>query len=562
MSAFKRFEDVPEISRAQQLLFEALLSDSPKNRASFQEWMTNIDFDALDYSSLRLIPVLFSDFQDDPLCGPHRGRMKGIYRYFQFKEALLAADTHKVMEALSAAGIESLLFKGRAIALKFYRSAALRPMGDVDVLVRPGDVARAEQVLQKLGWQYRYGEAKKTRDIHSHDYINGNKNGFDLHWFALYESPVDGIDEGIWQRAEQAEWQGVPVQTMGPEDLVLISLVNGRREPEAMHHGWIYDVALIVRSHPGFEWKLVWHEAGLRGLRPVVFEALLLLDRVAPDVLPVQYLHTLVADDPDLRRRLLHPLIVENRTQGLDRSRLTDLTTVPEPRRAIPRLWARLFPARSTYERWSRDTSRPKHIRYTANTAGEITWLYLHWHQLPHLAELFKVADQAALQHLVARYPLDSEGEGGITVEPGLLALHDNDILPRYHARLRIGGGQSEQNVPVSELAEVAIIVVNDSPHCWRIRSGSPASFGVSYHLCAEDGELRQWDQPRSYFMRARTGYLAFVAPGQHLSCKMKIHAPEQAGRYRLQLDVVQETVLWFSGQNMDFPEIQLNVIP
>jgi len=560
MSIFNYFEGIPQIGPTQQWLLEALVSDAPRNRESLKKWVADVDFDALDYSSFRLIPALFTKFLDDPLCEPYRGRMKGIYRYFQFRTSLLAADARRAVEALTAAGIETLLFKGIAIALKLHGNPALRPMGDVDILVRPKDVASAEKVLQELGWQYRYAEAKKKRDIHSHDYINANKNGFDLHWFALYESPIDGIDEGIWQRAERTEWQGNPVQVMSREDLALIGMINGRREPEARRHEWIYDIALIVRIRPCFDWKLLWQEAGRRQLRHILFDAMLLLNSLVPDVLPTKLLHALVTDDPDLCRRLLRPLIAENRTHALDQSKRTDINSLLESPTTIRYFFRWLLPFRSLYQDWSRDASSPKHIRYTINAEGEIDSLYMHWQYLPLLAKLFDVADRAGLGHLTARYP--AQGEGCIVIEPGFLALPDNDILPHYHAQIRITEGQDKLEIPANEVAEIALTVVNDSRHCWYVRAGSPALYGVSYHLYSADGELLQWDQPRTYFMQARSGYLAFVPPGQRLSCRMKIHAPEQPGRYRLKLDVLQETILWFSGQHMRFPEVKLIVIP
>ena len=58
------------------------------------------------------------------------------------------------VEVLRAAGVEVVALKGAALAFFHYPDPALRPMGDLDLLLRdPGDLARATKVLEKAGWR-------------------------------------------------------------------------------------------------------------------------------------------------------------------------------------------------------------------------------------------------------------------------------------------------------------------------------------------------------------------------------------------------------------------------
>ncbi len=52
-----------------------------------------------------------------------------------------------VVDALEAAGIESVLLTGPALARTVYPDLALRQSVDIDLLVRPADVIAAEAVL-------------------------------------------------------------------------------------------------------------------------------------------------------------------------------------------------------------------------------------------------------------------------------------------------------------------------------------------------------------------------------------------------------------------------------
>ncbi|SMB22405.1 protein of unknown function [Sterolibacterium denitrificans] len=553
------FEDIPTVTRSQQLLLDALMAEPPRDHESFERWVREVDFDRLDYSSLRLVPALFRKYSEHPACAPYRARMKGIYRYFHYRTNLIAADAYQAMHALTAAGVALIVFKGLAIALKYHRDIALRPMGDVDILIRKEDLGKAEGILQDLDWQYRYESSRKPHDLHSHDYINKNKSGLDLHWHSLYESPVAGIDDGLWQRAETLVWQGLSIQIMGPEDLVLTAMINGMRDTQYMkfvYCGWLFDVAAIVRDSPDFDfdWDLVWDEAGRRGLRSKVFAALVLLHQQQPQLLPMATLQGLFASDPELIRQL----VLENRTSCLNPARRREINALLDPS-PINRLLHCVQPKWSVYRRLARDPSAAKYVRYTTTAEGWVDSLYLHRHALAWLPQLFRFTDPdsrgAGISHRL------QGDEGWVTIEPGVLALADQDALPSYGARIELlSPSDKNMRLQVGETGEIALRILNDSPYCWTVRGDSEALYGVSYHLLSEDGALLSWDQPRAHFMNSMDKYVSFVAPGQRLDCRLQVQAPERPGRYRLQLDVVQEFVTWFSGRGCSFPVIGLQV--
>jgi hypothetical protein len=58
----------------------------------------------------------------------------------------------EVSAALSAAGLRVVLLKGAALATWLYDDGTVRPYGDVDLLVAPGDHDKAERVLAVLGF--------------------------------------------------------------------------------------------------------------------------------------------------------------------------------------------------------------------------------------------------------------------------------------------------------------------------------------------------------------------------------------------------------------------------
>lgn len=74
--------------------------------------------------------------------------------YYQTLAATTVAVSEgvRVQRAWSDAGIDSVAMKGVALAATVYADAGLRPLGDLDLLVSPDDLAGAERTLAPLGY--------------------------------------------------------------------------------------------------------------------------------------------------------------------------------------------------------------------------------------------------------------------------------------------------------------------------------------------------------------------------------------------------------------------------
>jgi hypothetical protein len=79
-----------------------------------------------------------------------------------------------VVAALDADDIPNLLVKGPAIGRWLYDAPWERPYDDIDLLVRESDLARAEQIIQRLGFRFVHD------DWHGRVWLRGPVN-LDLH---------------------------------------------------------------------------------------------------------------------------------------------------------------------------------------------------------------------------------------------------------------------------------------------------------------------------------------------------------------------------------------------
>jgi Methyltransferase domain len=83
--------------------------------------------------------------------------------------------------------------------------------------------------------------------------------------------------------------------------------------------------------------------------------------------------------------------------------------------------------------------------------------------------------------------------------------------------------------------------------------SSEHTRFGLSYHLLSGDGAILQFDNPRDYFV-------APLQPGETRTVDLVLDAPQDRGRYEVELDIVWEGVTWLKQRGLAAPRLTLTV--
>jgi hypothetical protein len=120
------------------------------------------------------------------------------------------------VQALRDVGVDSIPLKGAAIAPLYYPDPLLRPMGDIDVLVRRKHVARGIAVLQSLGYRFYscsaedevYLRGERKRNVWAPD----NVQPLEMHYVLReeYAGLAYDLTEQMWQSStRRASWGGV-----------------------------------------------------------------------------------------------------------------------------------------------------------------------------------------------------------------------------------------------------------------------------------------------------------------------------------------------------------------
>ncbi|TGN99880.1 hypothetical protein PN36_32450 [Candidatus Thiomargarita nelsonii] len=182
----------------------------------------------------------------------------------------------KLLAELEGKGIEVILLKGLHLAQKVYRNLTLRPMVDMDILVRQEHLAPVQAIL--LEWGYVPLKQMSIEDccatsLHLPPLIKVGTINIELHWHIEEPSNPFAIDlDGLWKRAQWWQLGSFKVGGLSPEDLLLHFATH-----TAYHHffriGFIafFDVAKTIEHYGAvLDWNTLLKRAReWRATRPL-----------------------------------------------------------------------------------------------------------------------------------------------------------------------------------------------------------------------------------------------------------------------------------------------------
>src|SRR4051812_40926908 len=181
--------------------------------ASFHDLAT-----AAEQHGLEPLVLAHADRAGLAIPGDFRARLRARTTRHAHAAAVRARVLANVARAMAQAEVPFLVLKGAALAHLVYGDPRLRPMRDVDLLVRPADGARALQVLVRCG--FRPGAAVPSHHPHLEAMataVEGAPVTIELHHELLVRPPFVGPRryDDVIQRCQPFEWGGVSYQTLG-----------------------------------------------------------------------------------------------------------------------------------------------------------------------------------------------------------------------------------------------------------------------------------------------------------------------------------------------------------
>jgi hypothetical protein len=314
------------LKREHELLLRAAALQGESALQAWREWRARIDLQALDPTSLRLLPLLYRNLQRHDVQDPVMGKLKDVYRDAWWRNQLRMGTAAEAVRTLQDGGVDTLVLKGVALAALHYRDYGARPMADVDVLVPWSQAAAAIGILSRSGWTPAFTEpvARHIRYRHAVAFRGPQGGNLDLHWNMLFECCGPGQDEACWRAAVPVAVCGVPTKALCPADQLLHVSVHGATWGSSPPIHWIADALIILQSAGDMlDWNRLVDEAERRHLVVTIKRALAYLAERFNAAVPVAALDRLA-----VRRRWFETLEQRAKSQPRTSKLLGDLPVV------------------------------------------------------------------------------------------------------------------------------------------------------------------------------------------------------------------------------------------
>lgn len=224
------------------------------------------------------------------------GIMRKSYLRSATQSVVFERQVREVLAAFHTEDIRAVLLKGSVTAFTLYPDPAMRPLSDIDVLVRPGDMPRVSRVLESLGYvcyEKFFGISRER--YHEETYRPRDKNYLDVDvmWNIFPYSTIGELSDvdPLFDRAVKADLKGLSIECLDPVD----ALVFNASHVKYGHKGgirlsWIIDVAMICRSFRSPEDWVLLQQRGVDYLaRDAVEKVLRMAQYWTGLVIPAEY---------------------------------------------------------------------------------------------------------------------------------------------------------------------------------------------------------------------------------------------------------------------------------
>jgi hypothetical protein len=209
-------------------------------------------------------------------------KLQDHYRNNTRRNFILTGELLAFLRLFDANGIPAIPFKGLTLAAAVYPDLALRDIGDLDLLIRKRDMAKAAELLLGQGYQPMFKlncaqEAAHLASIGQLPFVRNQGAGIvELHTTLMPRQFAFALDfNRVWERRVTVSLGGQEVPSLCPEDLLLVLCAHASKHQwECLR--WICDIAYLLHRHREINWECVLREAHRLASRRMLFLGLFL----------------------------------------------------------------------------------------------------------------------------------------------------------------------------------------------------------------------------------------------------------------------------------------------
>jgi hypothetical protein len=287
MSANQHFESLCDILRGDEV---------SKRENPPEDWNAIVDLSLAHGVGAILLKRLEEKNQRGKLSAEMLHKLTTNKLRTAIENAQLYVELAAVLQSLNAAHVPAIVLKGAHVAELVYENISLRPMDDIDLLVKDGDLNTVAQTLSMLGYVQNDSDAERMKSNDPHHLTPFRKEGcrpIEVHW------KVPSLDAAwvseVWERTQQVELAGVPTRVLSPEDLLIHLSVHA-----SFHHRFgiglrpLCDIRAVLERHgSAIDWAALRGSAVRYRVHTVVYVTLRIAQEMVGAPLPVKDAHIL-----------------------------------------------------------------------------------------------------------------------------------------------------------------------------------------------------------------------------------------------------------------------------
>ena len=215
-------------------------------------------------------PLLFANLRERVLPVQARDQLRHVYLSNSFRNEKLLAEQQRILDAFSKKSLAVWPLKGPHLSQSLYGDAAVRQVADLDLLIRPEDIAACDELLQSSGYTRRVqGDIASLRDAGELLYLRSASDATGSMTFA-----VDLQQRVLPYGRRDPLADRIRAQNLTPENLLLLLCVN-----QIAHRfsrlKYFLDVAACLRALPAnFDWNEFIASAQFLSFAPGIYWSL------------------------------------------------------------------------------------------------------------------------------------------------------------------------------------------------------------------------------------------------------------------------------------------------
>lgn len=274
-----------------------------------------------------LMPLLHAALDTRPRADVPSDILQTLAESYRSSALANAANYHELQDllpALRAAAVPAVLLKGAALAKWLYPDPALRPFGDVDLLVHPNDVPRLRSLVEMRSYRADDELADGFRDAYYSEmaFVQSAPPhlALDVHWHLfvpLYFRTRMDI-RWFWDRAIESPVGSQPALLFHPTaqlmHLTVHASLNHQHAPRLV---WLYDLALLLTRHgSAIDWDDVAAFARASRVTRSVYDILARVEQWWGVAAPASFMQTLHGTRAGWDERIAFALTSANHNQA------------------------------------------------------------------------------------------------------------------------------------------------------------------------------------------------------------------------------------------------------